>query len=50
MVRIQSAEVYEAEELLEEICSLFEEAIEALPTFYQEAARRYRRLANCGVE
>jgi len=50
MGRIQSAEVYEAEELLEEVCSWSEEEIEALPAFYREAARRYRRLGNCGVE
>jgi hypothetical protein len=49
-MRIRSSDVHEAEELLEEVCSWSEEEIEALPKFYQEAARRYRQLANCGVE
>lgn len=48
MPRIRSAEVYEAEELLEEVRSWSEEAVESLPKFYREAARQYRRQANRG--
>jgi hypothetical protein len=48
MIRIHSTEVYEAEELLEEVCSWSEEEIEGLPTFYREKAREYRRLAKGG--
>lgn len=48
MARIRSAEMYEAEELLEEVGSWSEEEVEALPKFYRDAARRYRRLAKGG--
>ncbi|MDY6770796.1 MAG: hypothetical protein SV186_02435 [Candidatus Nanohaloarchaea archaeon] len=48
MARIASKELYEAEELLEEVASWSEEEVEALPTWYREAARRYRRLAKDG--
>lgn len=40
----------EAEELLDEVCSWSDEEIEALPKFYREKARKYRRQANRGEE
>jgi hypothetical protein len=48
MPRIASKDLHEAEELLEEVSSWSEEQIEALPQWYREAARRYRRLAKDG--
>lgn len=48
MVRIRSKQVYEAEELLEEVASWSEEEIEQLPKFYREKARRYRQLVKEG--
>ena len=48
MARVQSKELYEAEELLEEVCSWSEEEVEALPKLYRELARRYRRLGKDG--
>lgn len=43
MSRIAASEVFEAEELLEEIRSWSEEEIEELPELYQRKAREYRR-------
>lgn len=43
MNRIAASEVFEAEELLEEIRSWSEEEIEELPELYQRKAREYRR-------
>jgi hypothetical protein len=47
-MRIASSEVFEAEELLEELESWSEEDIEELPRLYREKAREYRRLAQRG--
>ena len=41
-MRIASSEVFEAEELLEEVSSWSEEDIEELPRLYREKAREYR--------
>lgn len=48
MVRIAPEEIYELEELLEEIESWSEEDVEQLPKFYREKAKRYRALMNDG--
>lgn len=48
MVRIQSKEMYEAEELLAEVSSWPEKEVNQLPEFYREAAQRYRRLVKDG--
>ena len=48
MARIRSRELYEAEELLEEVASWSDDRIERLPRLYREKAREYRRLANSG--
>ena len=48
MTRIQSGELYEAAELLEEVATWSDEDLEALPRLYREKARKYRRLANNG--
>lgn len=50
MARIRSAELREAEELLEKVASWPEERVEQLPKLYREKAREYRRLANRGEE
>lgn len=50
MVRIQSRDLAEAEELLAEVASWPEERVERLPKFYQEKAQEYRRLANGGED
>ena len=50
MVHIHSKDLYEAEELLEEVASWSEEEIDVLPVLYREKARRYRRLANAGAD
>jgi len=47
-MRIASSEVFEAEELLEELESWSEEDIEELPRLYREKAREYRRLTQQG--
>jgi len=47
-MRIASSEVFEAEELLEEVNSWSEEDIEELPRLYREKAREYRRLMQRG--
>ena len=48
MSRIASSEVFEAEELLEEVKSWSEEEVEKLPKLYQEKAREFRRLTHQG--
>ena len=48
MSRIRSRELYEAEELLEEVVSWSDDRIKQLPSLYREKARKYRRLANSG--
>ena len=48
MARVRSKHLYEAEELLAEITSWTDDEIEALPQFYREKAREYRRLMNQG--
>jgi len=50
MERVQTRELNEAEELLEEVRSWSKEEIERLPKFYREKAREYRRLANSGED
>ncbi|MDZ5813194.1 hypothetical protein U4E84_17840 [Halorubrum sp. AD140] len=49
-MRIASSEVFEAEELLEEISSWSNEEIEELPRLYREKAREYRRLVQQGEQ
>lgn len=46
MGRIAASEVFEAEELLEEVESWSEEELRELPKLYREKAREFRRLAN----
>lgn len=48
MGRVASSEVFEAEELLEEVQSWSEEEIEELPKLYREKAREFRGLMNSG--
>ena len=48
MVHLRSKHLYEAEELLAEIASWTDDELEALPQFYREKAREYRRLMNQG--
>lgn len=48
MVRVRTKQVFEAEELLEEVASWSEEEVEALPQFYREKAKEYRRLVKDG--
>jgi hypothetical protein len=48
MAHLRSKHLYEAEELLAEIASWTDDEIEALPQFYREKAREYRRLMNQG--
>lgn len=48
MARIGTREMFEAEELLEEVESWSEDEIEQLPQFYRERARAYRRLLKAG--
>lgn len=50
MARIQSRDLYEAEELLAEVASWSENRIKRLPPFYQEKAREYRQFAGRGDE
>ena len=47
-MRVASSEVFEAEELLEEVRSWSEEKIEELPRLYREKAKEYRRLTQPG--
>lgn len=44
MSRVASSEVFEAEELLEEVESWSEEELSELPKLYREKAREFRRL------
>ena len=48
MSRIALSEVFEAEELLEEVESWSEGEIEELPKLYREKAREFRGLTNSG--
>lgn len=48
MARIGSRELFEAEELLEEVLSWSDDEVAALPKFYREKAEEYRRLPNPG--
>lgn len=48
MSRIRPRDLYEAEELLEEVASWSDERIEQLPKLYREKAREYQRLAKGG--
>ena len=50
MSRIASSEVFEAEELLNEVKSWSEEEIKELPKLYQRKAREFQRLRNRGEE
>ena len=50
MDRIVSTEVFEAEQLLQEVRSWSEEEVEELPKLYREKAREYRRLQNWGED
>jgi len=50
MVRIRSKELAEAENLLADVCSWTEDEVDALPRFYREKARAYRRQANAGAD
>lgn len=47
-MRVASSEVFEAEQLLEEISSWSEEEIEELPRLYREKAKEYRSLLQQG--
>lgn len=48
MARVRTKQVFEAEELLEEVASWSEEEVETLPRFYREKARKYRNLVKDG--
>lgn len=48
MVRIRTRDISEAEDLLAEVAARDEDKIAALPRFYEETARKYRRLSNRG--
>jgi hypothetical protein len=50
MSRIPSSEVFEAEDLLEEVESWSNKEIEELPKFYMEKAKEFRSLTNSGQE
>lgn len=50
MDRVAASEVFEAEELLEEVNSWSKEEVDELPKFYREKAREYRQLTNLGQE
>ena len=43
MPRVGSRDLFEAEELLEEVRSWSDDEVEALPRFYREKAEEYRR-------
>ena len=49
-MRVASSEVFEAEELLEELGSWSDEEIEELPRLYREKAREYQGLVQRGEE
>lgn len=44
MAQVLTEKLHEAEQLLEEVRSWTEEEIEALPQFYRERAKEYRRM------
>jgi hypothetical protein len=44
MARIRSRDLYEAEELLDEVASWSDDRIARLPKLYREKVREYRRL------
>lgn len=48
MSPIAPREVFEAEDLLEEVQSWSEDELDALPRLYRKKAQRYRRLGNRG--
>ena len=48
MSQVLPRELYEVEELLEEVKSWSEEEVQRLPKLYREKAREYRRLPNPG--
>jgi hypothetical protein len=48
MSPIAPREVFEAEDLLEEVQSWSQEELDALPNLYREKAKRYRQLGNRG--
>lgn len=48
MGRVLPRDLYETEELLEEVASWSEAEVQALPRFYREKALEYRRLVNGG--
>jgi hypothetical protein len=49
MSRVESSEVFEAENLLEEVNSWSDEEIEGLPKLYRDKAREFQRvLTNSG--
>ena len=48
MESVLPRELYEAEQLLQELCSWTEEEVEELPRLYREKAKEYRRLTNSG--
>jgi len=48
MPRVAASDVFEAEQLLEEIRSWSEEEIEELPKLYQRKAREYQGLTQDG--
>jgi hypothetical protein len=50
ITRIASSEVFEAEELLDEVDSWSQAEIEELPKLYRRKAREFRRLRNRGEE
>lgn len=50
MNRVLSGDLYEAEQLLQEVASWSDEEVEELPKFYREKAREYRRLLHRGED
>jgi hypothetical protein len=50
MGEVLSRELYEAEELLEQVQSWPEEEIRDLPELYREKAREFRQLLNNGQD
>jgi hypothetical protein len=47
---VRARDVAEAEDLLMEVQSWPEEAVDRLPKFYREKARQYRQLVNSGED
>lgn len=50
MTRVGSSELFEAEELIEEVASWTDEEVESLPRLYREKAQEYRQLMKHGEE